>query len=265
MPMRACTVVRVFTRGEAGGNHLGVIAEPLGLDTAAMQSIAADLGFSETAFVDWQAGEVPFVRIFTPKVELPFAGHPLVGTAWVLTVMGPATTDRLRCGIGEVAIRVDGATTWIDVPMTGHVADSGDVAGEFVRAGMPPPRSVGRVMVPGDYMIGELADEDAVASLRPDRAVLVDHLGTLAYSRRGDQVRARFFAPGAGVDEDPATGSAAVALAILLSGRGESSGRLTILQGEEIGHPSRIELSWADGTASIGGTVARDEVRVLEI
>ncbi len=80
-----------------------------------------------------------------------------------------------------------------------------------------------------------------------------------------DAVRARFFAPGHGVFEDPATGSAAVALAAALRAEGRSSGRLAISQGSEIGHPSTINLTWQDRQVRIGGAVRKDEVRWLEI
>ena len=99
-----CHVLRVFTRGELGGNHLGVVTDLTGLDSDSMQTIATELGFSETTFVDTDVGDVPFVRIFTPSMEIPFAGHPLVGTAWVLRTLGPGVGDRLRCGIGEVGV-----------------------------------------------------------------------------------------------------------------------------------------------------------------
>ena len=80
---RPCLVIRVFTRDGKGGNHLGVVTELEGLDTAKMQLIANDLGFSETVFIDQHAGDVPRVRIFTPELELPFAGHPLLqGGEW---------------------------------------------------------------------------------------------------------------------------------------------------------------------------------------
>ena len=80
-------VLRVFTAGREGGNHLGVVNDLVDLDDAAMQQIATDLGFTETVFVDWPEGSIPFARIFTPAEELPFAGHPLVGAAWCLTVI----------------------------------------------------------------------------------------------------------------------------------------------------------------------------------
>jgi len=262
-------VVRVFTRDGGGGNHLGVIDDITGLDGAAMQRIATELGFSETIFIDDPSAVAPTVRIFTPGAELPFAGHPLVGAAWVLTVAGPSPAGSLRCGIGEVHIRVDGDLVWIDVPMSGEVAPrddarwDGGVAGFLAAAGIADIVSSARVLLPYEYLIGELESPTAVAALEPDMDTLATVFGTLVYARVGYRVRARFFAPHTGVPEDPATGSAAVALATVLRSRGEHSGRLTIHQGEEIGHPSAIELTWAGDTAAIGGTVRFDETRML--
>lgn len=262
---RICTVVRVFTRGEAGGNHLGVVTDLAGLDTNAMQAIATELGFSESTFIEEQADGVPLVRIFTPADELPFAGHPLVGSAWVLALKSTAEYRHLRCGIGDVAIRREAEMVWIDVPMTGEVVAADDVAGFLERCRISDTVSTARVMLPREYIIGELASFDDVAALDPDMDVAAQVFGILVYSRNGGHVLARFFAPGTGVDEDPATGSAAVALATALSAGGESVGSLHIDQGESIGFPSRIELVWADATASIGGTVVAVEERILDV
>jgi trans-2,3-dihydro-3-hydroxyanthranilate isomerase len=260
---RSCTVVRVFTRGDTGGNHLGVIEDIAGLDRDAMQRIASDLGFSETIFIADGASDVPVVRIFTPGDELPFAGHPLVGAAWVLTVAGSSPARSLRCGIGEVRIRADGDLTWIEVPMIGEVAPDHAVAEFLAGAGIAATVSTDRVLLPYEYMIGELESAAAVAALDPSLDALAAAFGTLVYARDGNRVRARFFAPRTSVPEDPATGSAAVALATVLRSRGEATGHLTIHQGEEIGHPSAIELTWAGDTAAIGGTVRFDETRTV--
>jgi trans-2,3-dihydro-3-hydroxyanthranilate isomerase len=206
---------------------------------------------------------VPFVRIFTPADELPFAGHPLVGAAWVLTVMGPGRMKSLRYHDGEARLRLDGDTVWIEVHMDGEVAPLGS-AGDFLsRAGIGPVEDLRRVMMPKEYILARLPGAADVAALDPDMSVLAERFGTLAYARKGDTVRARFFAPDTAVSEDPATGSAAVALATTLAADGEDEGQLTIYQGEEIGYPSRIELMWGEGRAAIGGTVVRDEVRML--
>ena len=262
--MRECTIVRVFTRGALGGNHLGVVTDPAGLDTRAMHAIAAELGFSETTFIEPQLDGVPLVRIFTPVDELPFAGHPLVGSAWVLSHRG-SDPGRLRCGIGDVGVRHEGEVVWVDAPMSGEVVDADDVPAYLVRGRVPGVTDAGRVMIPKEYVIGQFATFDEVADLEPDMAVMAEVFGVLVYARDGNDVLARFFAPGTGVDEDPATGSAAVALATLLSSGGETSGSLAIRQGESIGHPSTIRLRWSGSTASIGGTVVLDEVRRLDI
>jgi trans-2,3-dihydro-3-hydroxyanthranilate isomerase len=253
----------VFTRGDVGGNHLGVINDRTGLDTGDMQRIATELGFSETVFVGWKEGEPPHVRIFTPADELPFAGHPLVGTAWVMMNLGPGGIDTLRCGIGDVGVRSEGGLVWVDVPLPRDAVSA--VADDLVvRAGLPAPVSECDVAMPLPYRVVEYAAAADVIAAAPDMGVLAETFGTLIYARDGTAVRARFFAPRSGVPEDPATGSAAVALAVALSAGGETEGRLSIDQGEEIGHPSRIELFWSGETAGIGGTVRRDEVRLLD-
>lgn len=260
---RPCHVLRVFTRGSDGGNHLGVVNDRTGLDTDAMQAIAADLGFSETVFVDWRPPEPPFVQIFTPTMELPFAGHPLVGTAWVMNVLGPGSHESLRCGIGDVGVRMDGEMVWIDATLDQPVRDAAQTSLPS-RVGLPPPVRAWLVEMPKEYLVLQYPDAATVAAIAPAWEPLSEVFGTLVFARHEDVVRARFFAPDAGVPEDPATGSAAVALAAALVDAGESAGRVLIDQGEEIDCPSRIELSWTAETASIGGTVVRDEVRILD-
>jgi trans-2,3-dihydro-3-hydroxyanthranilate isomerase len=256
---RPCSVLRVFTRAGAGGNHLGVITDVDGLTDAAMQEIAAELGFSETVFIDTAKGDIPVTRIFTPAMEMPFAGHPLVGAASVMFEQ----SDVLLCGIGEVAIRRDGDVVWVDAPMYPNNAAI-DASGFATSVGLPPAVSAWRVAMPLDYRVVELASVDEVSRIAPDTRAFGEVHGLTVYARTGDKVRMRFFIPQAGIEEDPATGSAAVALAARLAAAGENVGRLTIDQGEEIGHPSRIQLRWSGATASIGGTVETDETRELD-
>lgn len=256
---RPCSVLRVFTRDGRGGNHLGVVDQLDGLDTEMMQRIAAELGFSETVFISY--GGVPEVRIFTPGMEMPFAGHPLVGAAFHILEKGlPAR--RIRCGIGDVRIRSDGDTVWVDAPMRPENAYR-DGTAFAVGVGVTDPVSTWRVEMPLDYRLVELATSDDVAAATPDTAAFAPAHGLTVYARSGSQIRMRFFIPDAGIVEDPATGSAAVALATRFAAAGEPNGRATIDQGEEIGHPSRIELRWEGTTASIGGTVALDPPREL--
>jgi trans-2,3-dihydro-3-hydroxyanthranilate isomerase len=179
--------------------------------------------------------------------------------------MGAADHTQLRCGIGDVGIRRDGDMVWIEAQMSGRVVAAEDVAAFLERGRIPGVVTSDRVMLPKEYVIGELATFAEVAALEPDMGVMAEVFGVLVYARDRDHVLARFFAPGTAVDEDPATGSAAVALATALSARGEVAGTLSIDQGESIGFPSRIELTWSGETASIGGTVVLDEERLLDV
>lgn len=267
--MRACYVLRVFTSGDEGGNHLGVIADATGLDDAGMQAVAAELAFSETVYLDWNERETPYVRIFTPSVELPFAGHPLVGTAWVLATMAPGGLDRMECGIGEVAFRLDadGRTAWVDVPATATVEPAPDAADLAARARVPAPVRAWWVDVGKRDLVLETDDPASVAAASPDLAAIrdiADGLYLIAPIAMEKGVKARYFAPRIGVDEDPATGSTAVELAQALASEGQESGELTIHQGAEVGFPSRIQVQWSPAGVRLGGTVIRDEVRVLE-
>jgi trans-2,3-dihydro-3-hydroxyanthranilate isomerase len=239
-----------------------VVTDLDGLDTDTMQRIAADLGFSESVFLD--AGDDPSVRIFTPQMEMPFAGHPLVGAAHVLIQMTGGAADRIRCDIGEVRIRTEGEVVWVDAPMFIENAFR-DGAMFARRVGLQDPVTSWRVQMPLDYRLVELSSAAEVAAASPNREAFGAAHGLALYARSGERIRMRFFIPEAGIAEDPATGSAAVALATRFVASGEPNGSVTIDQGEEMGHPSRIELRWQGRTASIGGTVATDEPRELSL
>lgn len=264
--MRPCHVLRVFTRGDVGGNHLGVVNDLTGLDGETMQSIAADLGFSETVFVDWMDGGTPHVRIFTPTVELPFAGHPLVGAAWVLSAIGPGTAAEMVCGVGSIPFRSEGDIAWVDTPLVDDVRVAKNAATIAAAAGLPEPRSAWWAMMPIPYLVVDLGSAQAVSRAEPDLDALVAAGAGMLYmiGAQGDDLRVRFFAPEAGVPEDPATGSAASAYAAVRAFAGQTEGSVTIHQGEEIGCPSTILLDWGPRRASLGGTVRRDEVRMLD-
>lgn len=254
--VRHCYVLSVFTRQGAGGNLLGVVTDVSGLPEVTMQSIATDLGFSETIFVDWREGGLPIVRIFTPARELPFAGHPLVGAAWVLSVLGPGGPGRISCEVGDVSYRRSGEMMWVEC---------GD--DQPLRAIDPPPAfspvSTFAVDMPITYTIMQLGSAAEVAAT-PAASVPTDTY-VWAWVDGSHDVKARFFAPALGVDEDPATGSAAVALARVLSTLGMASGSITVYQGDELGCPSSILLDWSPGRIAIGGGVERLETRELAV
>jgi trans-2,3-dihydro-3-hydroxyanthranilate isomerase len=259
LSMRMAAVVRVFTRGAEGGNHLGVVSDASDLDAGRMQAIAAHLGYSETIFLDRRADETA-VRIFTPSSELPFAGHPLVGAAWSLGDEGV-----MVCGIGRVRYEADGGGARVRVPMTRDVRRA-DASGIAAEARLPDPVRSWWADMPIPYLVVEAESAGAVAEASPDIRVLETTEAaeaTMLFARDGGAVRARFFAPGLGVDEDPATGSAAVALAAVLFAEGEESGALVITQGVEIGHPSEIRVSWDGPAATLGGSVRPEDPRRL--
>lgn len=261
--VRPAHVLRVFTRNDVGGNHLGVVNDVIGLSTDDMQAIAADLGFSETTFVDWSDRDVPMVRIFTPQVEMEFAGHPMVGTAWVMNFLGPRPHDRLECPVGVVEVTMDGDAVFIETALDQPVEDGPDTT-VLTRAGLPPPDRAWLVQMPKAYLVAQYPNSATITGLDPDMGVLEEVFGTLCFARDERRAHSRFFAPAGGVPEDPATGSAAVALARAMVHAGESSGSLTIDQGAEIRNPSRIQLSWTKETARIGGTVQHDTIVLVK-
>jgi predicted PhzF superfamily epimerase YddE/YHI9 len=220
-------VLRVFVNDEGEfGNHLGVFLEATGIDAARRQEIAAELGYSETVFVeDRESGEL---GIFTPAAELPFAGHPLVGTAWLLREE-EVEVAVLRPPAGEVGMRFEpDGTTFI----------SADPAWSppFEYVQLDEPAEVRRLDGPpidaGEVYVWAWIDGDA---------------GT---------IRARSFAPEVGIPEDEATGSAALALSAQL-------GRpITVNQGQG---SVLIARPLEGGRAEVGGAVSLDEMREFAV
>ena len=215
-------ILKVFV-GEngAGGNPLGVFLEGGEVPTEDRQRVAADLGFSETIFVDDMESGV--LRIFTPGTELPFAGHPLVGTAWLLKREG-YEVQALRPPAGEVPVREGGDLTFI--------SGRPEWAPGFEHVRLDSPADVDALTGPpdGHDLAGVWAWEDEQAG----------------------RVRVRVFAPRVGVEEDEATGAHAVRLAAVL-GR-----QLTIHQGE--GSLILAEPR-PDGSVEIGGRTQLVETR----
>lgn len=258
----------VFTDRRFGGNPLAVLPEAEGLSASQMQAVAAEFNLSETAFVLPPKGpaHAARVRIFTPKAELPFAGHPSIGTALVLAWLGrvPATGEivlleeagpvpvRLRAGgEGEAAgfaeFTAPMAPTHGPALPAAPLAAALGLAAEEVTAdeGLPCLASCGT-----PFLLVRLASRDALRRARLDPTATLPGDGTtglfLVTEDVGDpavQLRARMFAPALGVAEDPATGSAAAALAGFLGGRpglAEGWHDWRIAQGIEMGRPSLI-------------------------
>jgi trans-2,3-dihydro-3-hydroxyanthranilate isomerase len=276
-------VVDVFTDRPFAGNPLAVVHGGEDLTPERMQRIAAEFGVSETTFaLPPTTPEADYrLRIFTPAAELPFAGHPSVGSAWVLASAGLIRTGSVvqECGAGLLPVQVDarGARVTGGAPWVGPHLDAGALAGAVGLAAADVDDSVpaGSAAAGVPYAILPLRpDAVARADVNPAElrralagADLRGHPGLLvvSFDRAGSHAHVRMFAPEVGVVEDPATGSAAVALAVFLVDRGvlgaDGSAGFTVDQGIEMGRPSRMAVTVrAEGGAavetSVGGQVA---------
>lgn len=268
----------VFTDTPFAGNPLAVLTDARGLDAATMQAIAREFNFSETTFVVPPADprHTARLRIFTPGGELPFAGHPTVGTAFVLSSIGatPGASEIVfEEGVGPVRVQVERSggqvvrctLTAPQAPqlvavvaqrvrlaaMLGLPADAVSGRGEVWSCGVP-------------FTVVPLASDDALAGARLDRArwsrLLGEHAGQKVYpvARLDDATwRVRMFAPSLGVAEDAATGGAAAAFAGWLAAHQpatDGTRRWRIVQGAEVGRPSEITLE-ADVSDGVAGQV----------
>ncbi|HWX98209.1 MAG TPA: PhzF family phenazine biosynthesis protein [Solirubrobacteraceae bacterium] len=275
-------VVDVFTDAPLEGNQLGVFPDAGDYSDELMQRLAREMNFSETVFVLPAEGDGDArVRIFTPRDELPFAGHPVLGCAFVLGEAFGRDTVRLETGLGVIPIALERTAGRITFGrMQQAIPDWRPYEREqelltalgVERSGLPVeayPNGPFHVYV-------ELESEEAVASLRPDFAAVAE-LGEIAvncFAGAGRRWKTRMFAPAGGVFEDPATGSAAGPLAIHLArhGRIAFGEQIEIRQGSEIGRPS-VLYARADGSCErverveVGGSavvVARGAFRVAD-
>ena len=244
-------VVDVFTDVPFAGNPLAVVLGADDLGTAALQAIANEFNLSETAFPMAVTPAEYRLRIFTPEVELPFAGHPSVGAAWVLARRGlvqPGPVVQV-CGAGRLALEVDPSLVTLTggVPTVSAPLPAGPVLRAVGLAGRDligvEPRTCGTGL---DWTF-LLVRSDALERCAPDTSALraVGGAGVSVFSWDGEAAHARVFAGGVGVAEDPATGSAALGLGVYLVETGllPHGGPYTVRQGLEMGRPSRLECA----------------------
>jgi trans-2,3-dihydro-3-hydroxyanthranilate isomerase len=243
----------VFTDRAFEGNQLAVFTDARRLDTGQMQRLALELRLSESVFVlpPERDGDVK-VRIFTPASELPFAGHPVLGSAILVGTALGLHTVTLETGAGPVAVRIAPASEtqppfgWMSQPIPTWSAY--ERAPELLQAlGLERSGLPVEVYTNGpSHAYVELESEAAVAALAPDVRALVE-LGVQAncFAGSGARWKTRMFAPGLGVPEDPATGSAAGPLALHLArhGRIAFGQEIEISQGSEIQRPSRLHAA----------------------
>jgi trans-2,3-dihydro-3-hydroxyanthranilate isomerase len=272
-------VVDVFTDIPLTGNQLAVFTDARKIPEHQLQDLAREMAFSETVFVlPPESGGHVRIRIFTPATELPFAGHPVLGSAFVLA--GPLQLVEIRLetgsGIVPVTLEREGARIvfgWMQQPIPEFEPfTEGEELQELLGVRSQLPIELYHLGPKHVYL--ELSSEDEVAALAPDFAALarLTHAGVNCFAGSGKRWKTRMFAPADGVPEDPATGSAAGPLAIHLArhGRIAFGDEIEISQGEELrrpsklyarveGSPERIERVEVGGSAVI---VARGEFRL---
>ena len=280
MPARRFLQLDVFADRPGAGNPLAVVLDAEGLDTAAMQALAAWTNVVETTFVlppDAPGGDYR-LRIFTPHREIPFAGHPSLGSAQAWLDNGGAARDGVvqqDCGAGRIAIRVeerDGMRRlFFRAPplQSVHVAEADEPGMDAAlrgveRGGLPPALvSAGR-----RWWLVEFASEAALRGFQPDLDAIAawsrhrDAMGLCGFARKAappfDGV-VRAFAPAFGIAEDPASGAANATIAAYLRHAGvlpAVDAEYTVSQGRELGRDARIDLRVeAGGDIWVGGEV----------
>jgi trans-2,3-dihydro-3-hydroxyanthranilate isomerase len=286
-------IVDVFAEQRYAGNPLAVVRDAGDLDTARMQRIALEFGFSETTFVvsgpgageaGAGAGEADVrVRIFTPAEELPFAGHPTLGTAWVVRTKlasGRPAQVQLALGVGSVPVAFDGEgdaeVAWLEAPPVKlerrvaptEIARALGLAASDVEADLPPQE----VRAGVHQLIVPLASRKALERSRLDEAAFAPlaaqglpshvYLFTREAASPDVQLHARMFFTAGGVREDPATGSATACLGAYLLAHTGRDVSLRIAQGVEMGRPSLLRL---EARTLPGGPQVRVGGRVIEV
>lgn len=260
-------VTDVFARSPLQGNALAVFHEPGTVPADRMQAVARETNLSETTFVTAIRPDGYDVRIFTPYTEMPFAGHPTLGTAWTLRHLGLVGTDHLTqvSQAGSTSVTAEGERMWLS--RTGSVTP-GDFEAVANAVGAPPDAvgfdaaSIGGTgaLMPAianagvEVVMLPLRSPEILRSLSvPGSLAGRDEVYCFAPLGPG-RILARFFAPGLGIAEDPATGVAAAGLGLYLGAHiGEIA--VTVDQGAQVGRPSEIFIEASPGSARVGGQV----------
>ncbi len=273
MTSYAFRIINVFAEERLAGNPLAVFEDGSGLDDATMQALALQFNLSETTFVLPSARATARVRIFTPAFEMPFAGHPTLGTAHVVRALkgGDAVTLEMRAGVIPVRASGDEWTLQANAARTRAVTASRDELAAML--GLDVPDIGGKplfVDTGSEQLLIPLASVAAVRRCRPNADLLIKY-GSVALPDGGsramayvwaevapDGVLARFFFPKHGaIIEDPGTGSACANLGGWLVATGAPRPRtLTVAQGEAVGRRCRLRLTVdAEGGIFVSGRV----------
>ncbi len=268
-------IVDVFAERQLAGNQLAVVMDAAEVDTETMQRIARETNFSETTFVTAFHGDRARVRIFTPTSELPFAGHPTLGTAWVLATLGTdaqLANITLELGVGEVQVQLDRSSgiVWLQSPMatfsdgigselaanllsinTDDLLDgpfpirSADLGPSFQLIAVKDLKTLGQCRVNQQEFMRFQTDGHGVQGL---------FVFAPAGHSHNSQYSARMFFEADGIREDPATGSANCCFAAYLKSLAIDDGKAIVDQGVEMGRPSTIYLDLG-APIRVGGKV----------
>lgn len=280
MPNLRYTLCDVFTARPLTGNALAVFSGAQGLSQDTLQAIAREMNLSETVFLfPAAAGGTARLRIFTPQTELPFAGHPVLGAACVIGRSVHFNPLTLETGAGPITVELDregaevrGGRMLQPLPKITPWTEPEALLAAL--GGVQPVLPVELYDLGPRHIAVAVADPGTLAALRPDlgRLAALHPGGVAVFCRTPEGLAARVFAPGVGVAEDPATGSAAGPLAVHACRHGwaEFGATLTIAQGEHLGRPSTLYATAHGGPerlsrVEVGGDVVmmgRGELRV---
>ena len=273
-------VYDVFTTQAFGGNQLAVIPDAAEIPETDLQKIAREFNFSETTFVypPSDPAHTAKVRIFTPTMEVAFAGHPTIGTAIALRDQGHIDDMVLELGVGPIPCRFDGDTASfttsaplerISEPETTLVAAALGLPETAIASATHSPIQCSLGLT---FVIAELSDRESLAACAPAMDAIRKgaakypaglDFAIYAYVRDGNEIDARMFAPLDDIPEDPATGSAAATLAALLTEQPQAPQQLSITQGEDMGRPSFITATTQRKTP-VPVTISGSAVRTME-
>jgi trans-2,3-dihydro-3-hydroxyanthranilate isomerase len=251
-------LVDVFTSRPLSGNQLCVVPEPIDVDEETMRALAKEIGFSETTFVTEAAGDRYAMRIFTPGQELPFAGHPTLGTAFVLVSEGRVTTPAtqvIAAGEIPVEVEVEANTAWMtQLPAEfGPIFPDRDLIASAIgltTAELDPGRPVQTVSTGLPTTIVPVRDLETIRRARRNEHLVGEAVAASGgrdlylFAPTAEGVTARMFDSEFGIGEDPATGSAAGPLGAYLAEYGDlrETASISIRQGEHVERPSELHV-----------------------
>jgi PhzF family phenazine biosynthesis protein len=273
--MRRFKQIDVFTARPFLGNPVAVVLDSSGLETPDMQRIARWTNLSETTFLLPSTKADYRLRIFTPAYELPFAGHPTIGSAYAALGAGivqpRAGKLAQECGAGVLELRVEGSKIYVRSPKP-KISEVQNVAGAFGIPLAPPARLI-KVDVGPVWLVGEMTDAKALAALKPDMTALAEWSSSLGatgmtvFAPSGEAdcaVHVRSFAPAGGITEDPVCGSGNISVAVYLRHFERAPPAYVARQGMQLGRDGRVYMRvdasdiWLGGeaVACVDGTLA---------